>query len=165
MNCTAGDEHAEQTLRPTLPEDPRGRVIAAANAIHDSLAAWPGAAEILTADGFLGRLGESALWAVETIVVGAIDHGCTPEQAVDVFRSLWYYTVGEILVRAHSDRRRARVEESADTFFSGLDTSRLPRLSAFGDQWPALASRETYPQGLEAFVDGLLTQAMAVGRA
>lgn len=155
------NEHADQTLRPELPGEPRDRIIAAAVAIHDSLAGRPWAAEILTTDGFLGRLGESALRVVEAIVAGAIDYGCTPAQAVDVFRGIWYYTVGEILVRAHSAGRRADDERPADrdTFFSGLDKSQLPNLAALGDQWPALAARDTYPQVLQAFVDGLLAQA------
>lgn len=156
------NEHTDQTLRPDLPSGPRDRIVAAATAIHDSLAAWPWAAEILTADGFLGRLGEPALRVVETIVAGAVDYGCTPAQAVDVFRSVWYYTVGEILVRARSEHRRALSERPADrdTFFSSdVDMSRMPRLAAIGDQWPALAARDTYPQALEAFVDGLLAQA------
>jgi hypothetical protein len=95
---------------------------------------------------------------VETIVAGAIDHGCTPEQSVHVFRSIWYYTVGEILVRAHSENRRTDGGPPG-TFFSSLDMSQLPRLAGIGDQWPALAARDTYPQGLRALVDGLLAQA------
>jgi AcrR family transcriptional regulator len=154
------NEHADQTLHPDLPEDPRDRMIVAATAIHDSLAAWPWAAEILTTDGFLGRLGGTALWMVETIVAGAIDYGCTPEQAVHVFRSIWYHTVGEILVRAHSTHRRADAPPfDRDAFFVSLDASRMPRLAAIGDQWPSLAAQDTFPQALSAFVDGLLAQA------
>lgn len=112
------------------------------------------------ADGFVGRLGES-VWMVETIVAGAIDHGCTPEQAVHVFRHIWYYTVGEILVRAHSARQPADAGRptDGDPLFSGLDTSRMPRLVAIGDRWRTLAAQDTYPQGLRALVDGLLAQA------
>ena len=149
-------EHAAQTMRPDLPDDPRDRIVAAAIAIHDSLAGWPWAAQILTADGFLGRLEEPAQRMVEAVVGGAVDAGCTPEQAVDVFRSIWYYTVGEILVRANSDPRR--VEDRA-AFFDSIDASRLPHLAAIGDRWPALAARDIYPEGLRAFVDGLLTRA------
>ncbi|MDF2709756.1 MAG: putative transcriptional regulator [Nonomuraea muscovyensis] len=152
------NELAERTLLLELPSEPRDRIIAAATAIHDSLAGVPWAAEILTTDGFLGRLGQPALRMVEAIVAGAIAHGCTPAQAVDVFRSIWYYTVGEILVRIHSARRRPADER--DPFFSSsLDTSQLPRLAALGDQWPELAARDTYSQAIEAFVDGLLAQA------
>jgi hypothetical protein len=40
----------------------------------------------------------------------------------------------------------------------GADISRLPHVAAIGDQWPALTARDIYPQALQAFVDGLLTQ-------
>ncbi|HYN93526.1 MAG TPA: TetR/AcrR family transcriptional regulator [Pilimelia sp.] len=150
------NEHADQSLPHDLPGEPRERIIAAAVAIHDALVAWPWAAEVLTTDGFLGRLGGSALRMVEAVVAGSIDCGCTAPQAVSVFRSVWYYTVGEILVRAHSNERQPN---HLDTFFDNLDAVHLPRLSAIGDQWPALASRDTYTDGLRAFVEGLLAQA------
>jgi AcrR family transcriptional regulator len=154
------NEYAEQIPQPDLPAEPRDRIVVAATAMHDALAAWPWAVEILTADGFIGLLGDSALWLVETILAAAADAGCSPEQAVDVFRGLWYYTVGEILVRAHSARRwteHGRPAERA-SFFSGLDPSRTPRLAAVADRWPALAARDTYPEGVRAFADGLLSR-------
>jgi AcrR family transcriptional regulator len=156
-------EHADQIPHPGLTGEPRDRIIAAITAVHDALADWPWAAEVLTADGFLVRLGDSALWLVETILAGAIDHGCTPEQAVYVVRSLWYYTVGEILIRARSARRRAGSEQPADrdALSDILDASQVPRLAALSDQWSTPASRDDYPQGLQAFVDGLLAQATA----
>jgi len=158
------NEYADQISPPELPSRPRDRIVVTATAMHDGLASWPWAADVLTADGFVGLLGQSALSMVETIVAGAIDSGCTPEQAVDVFRSIWYYTVGEILVRAHSARRRADHDRPArDTFFIGLDASQMPRLAALGNEWPNLAARDTYRQALEAFVDGLLAQATSAG--
>jgi len=158
------NEYAAQVPLPDLPSEPRDRIIVAATVLHDGLAAWPWAAEVLTADGFVGLLGEPALRLVETIVAGAIDCGCTPTQAVDVFRGIWYYTVGEILVRTHSDRRRTDGVRPPyrDIDFSSFDPSQAPQLAAIGDQWPALAARDTYPQGLRAFVDGLLAQALQV---
>jgi AcrR family transcriptional regulator len=155
------NEHVAQTLHPDLPSDPRDRIVVAATAMHDSLAGWPWAAEVLTTDGFLGRLGESALWTVETIVAGAIDCGCTSEQAAGMFRSIWYYTVGEILVRAHTASRRADGGRPIprDRFFESIDASQMPRLAAIGNEWPTLAARDTYTGGLRAFVDGLLAQA------
>ncbi len=153
-------EYADQVPQPDLPSEPRDRIIATATLIHDALAAWPWAAEVLTADGFIGRLGES-VWMVEAIVAGAIDYGCTPDQAVHVFRHIWYYTVGEILVRAHSAAQPADAGGAADRapLFSGLDKSRMPRLVALGDRWRTLSAQDTYPQGLRALVDGLLAQA------
>jgi AcrR family transcriptional regulator len=155
------NDHAAQTVRPDLPGEPRDRIVAAATAMHDALVAWPWAAEVLTVDGLVGLLGGPALWMVEAIVAGAVDHGCTPEQAVDLFRSVWYYTVGETLVRAHSTARRAAAEHPADrdAFFGDLDAARFPRLAAVGDRWPELAARDTYPEALRAIVDGLLARA------
>ncbi|RKT67801.1 TetR family transcriptional regulator [Saccharothrix variisporea] len=147
------NDYVERLDRPALPDDPRDRIVTAATAIHDGLAGWPWAAEVLTVDGFVGLLGDSSLWLVETIVTGAIDSGCTPDQAVTVFRSIWYYTVGEILVRTRSTRRPA---QGVDFTF---DASHLPNLAAIGDRWPVLAAQDTYAEGLQAFVDGLLARA------
>lgn len=151
------NEYVEGIERPVLPDDPRERVVAAATAMHDGLAGWPWAAEVLTVDGFVGLLGESALWLVETIVAGAVASGRTREEAVAVFRGIWYYTVGEILVRAHSVRRHAHGKRPPDDAIDfTFDASRLPHMAAIGDQWPALAARDTYREGLRAFVNGLL---------
>jgi AcrR family transcriptional regulator len=152
---------ADQTPFPELPSGPRDRIVAAAAAIHDGLAAHPWATEIIATDGYLDRLGGSALRMVETIVAGAIDAGCTPEQAVEVFRSTWYYSAGEILVRVGSDRRPAETGRAADRapFFGALDAAQHPHLAAIGDRWPVLAARDTYLRGLRAFVDGLLAEA------
>ncbi len=166
------NEHVEQFPRPDLPSTPRDRIVVAATVMHDALAAWPWAAEVITTDGFLSRIGDSAQWIVENIVAGAIDYGCTPEQAVDVFRNLWYFTVGEVLVRARSGRRQNDGgPASGDAFFSEtagisikagrLDASQQPHLAAIGDRWSSLAARDIYPEGLRAFVDGLLAQATA----
>jgi AcrR family transcriptional regulator len=151
---------ADQTPFPDLPSEPRERIIVATAAFHDGIAAHPWATELVTTDGVIDRIGESALWMIETIVAGAIDCGCTPEQAVYVFRCIWYYTAGEILVRARREGLRAEMERaSEDTFFSNLDPSRQPHMAAIGRRWPALAARDTYVDGLRAFVDGLLAQA------
>lgn len=153
------NEHLDQVARPELPAAPRERIVAAALAAHDALAAWPWATEVLTTDGFLSRVGDSALWIVETMVAGAIDAGCTPEQAVHAFRSIWYYTVGEILVRANSARRDTVFEHPDPALSSRVDPARQPRLAAIGDRWGPLAAQDTYPAGLRAFVDGLLAAA------
>ncbi len=152
-------EYAGRTRPPSLPADPSERIVAAASALHETLADWPWAAEVLTTDGFVGVLGESALWTVEAVVAGAIDAGCTDERAVEIFRSIWYYTVGEILVRARSAKARAAGTRPAapDGFFGRIDPDRLPRLAALGDRWPELAARDTYTAGLHALVSGLLS--------
>lgn len=150
-------EYADQIPHPELPSEPRDRIVVAACAVHDALAAWPWAAEVLTVDGFIARIGDSTLWFVETILAGAVDHGCTPQQAVHLFRNIWYYTTGEILVRARSARQRPDFD--IDAAMKRLSALPLPHLSAVATQWPALVAQDTYRQGLEAFVDGFLAQA------
>lgn len=148
--------YADRLPRPELPSDPRARIVAAATLMHDSLAAWPEIVEVLTADDFLG---ESALWMVDGIVGGAIGCGCTPERAVEVYRSIWYYTLGELLVRARAGRRAAQERPRyRDRVFADLDEARFPSLAIVGDRWPELTARDTYRAGLRAFVDGLLAQ-------
>lgn len=154
------NDYAGRVERPAQTGDPAERIVAAAVAMRDALAAWPWAAEVLSVDGFVGLLDESALWMVEAILAGAEDHGCTPEQSVDVFRGVWYYTVGEVLVRSHTAHQWTRQEPPA--FRTSFDASRVPHLAAVGDRWAALAARDIYPSTLRTFVDGLLAQA---GRA
>ncbi|MFD2077576.1 TetR/AcrR family transcriptional regulator [Actinopolymorpha cephalotaxi] len=80
--------------------------------------------------------------------------------AAAAIRSVWCYTVGEILVRAHSSGRPQNGGSTGGgTFFGGIDAARMPRLADIGDRWPELAVRDIYRQALEAFVDGLLAQA------
>lgn len=39
----------------------------------------------------------------------------------------------------------------------------VPHLAALADRWPELTARDTYAQGLRAFVDGLLLHVQEVG--
>lgn len=155
-------EHADRMPRPTLPQHPRDRMVTAASAIHDALAALPWAADALTVDGFVGRLGGNALWLVEQILAGASASGFAPERAVEVFRTIWYYTVGEILVRTRTAHEagvdRARLLGAGAADFGGRDPSEFPRLAAIGTAWPEIAARDTYRDGLEALIDGLIAR-------
>lgn len=155
------NEHAAQVPRPELPAEPRERIVMATLAIHETLAQWPWAAEVLTVDGFVGRLDESALWMVEAIVAGAADQGLTELQAVDLFRHLWFYTVGEILVRARSRAGSTTPAPPAgvEGFFDHLPRAEMPHLTSIGEQWATIAARDTYRDGIEALVDGFLAQA------
>ncbi|GAA1506529.1 TetR/AcrR family transcriptional regulator [Nocardioides humi] len=161
------NDHLTQLPRPDLPDDPRDRIVAAGIAGHDALAAHPWIAEVVTTDGFLSRLDDAAIWLVEAVVSGAAQAGCTPEQSILVFRNIWYYTVGEILVRANTRARRADTDAAApavifarpDPSISKHDPARLPGLAAVSEQWVEVSARDTFADGLEALVDGLLAQA------
>ncbi|WP_020501503.1 TetR/AcrR family transcriptional regulator [Sciscionella marina] len=151
------DDYADRIPRRELPRQPVERILAAATVMHDALAGWPWLVEVLTADDLIG---DAALWMVEAIVDAAMEHGCPADEAVHLYRSIWYYTVGEILVRANADRKRAELDRPAyrDTVFRRLDKPELPRLSAIAGCWPALCAEDTYLQGLRALVEGLLTK-------
>lgn len=151
---------ADQTPRPALPDDPRGRIIAATVAFHDGISAVPWAAEIIAVDGIIDRVGDSILWTVETIIAGATESGCTQEQAVYVFRSIWHYTVGEILSRSHPEAIQVEAHRASnnESFFSNVDPAREPHIADIGARWSDFASRDTYLEGLQAFVDGLLNK-------
>ncbi|HWV27168.1 MAG TPA: TetR/AcrR family transcriptional regulator [Aeromicrobium sp.] len=150
--------------RPELPADPRQRILTTAELLHQILAEQPWIAEVLTTDGFLSRLGETPIWIVDAIVGAALDAGCSDENAILILRNLWYYIVGEILVRANTKRQRTTNNVDSQTpMFSrpdpairDRDTTRLPALARVGGLWTEVAARDTFSQGLQAFVDGLL---------
>ncbi|MEW1656583.1 TetR/AcrR family transcriptional regulator [Streptomyces sp. NPDC093707] len=151
------DDYTAQALRrPELPAQPRERIVVAAAAIHDVLAACPWIVEVLTADDLMSA---SALWFVEQIVDGLVDCGLSPEQAVHGYRAIWYYTAGEIVIRTTAARRRADDDRPThrDQVFAELDPTELPRLAQVADHWAPLTAQDTYLDGLRALVDGLLT--------
>lgn len=150
------DDYAVRALRrPELPADPRERVVVAATAIHGALAACPWIVEVLTADDLMSK---SALWFVEQIVDGLVEGGLSPDRAVHGYRAIWYYTAGEIVVRRTAARRRAEDDRATyrEEVFSGLDPEELPRLAQTADRWAPLTAEDTYRDGLEALVEGLL---------
>lgn len=148
------DEVATGADRPELPADPRDRLITAARAMHDILASVPWITEVLTADDLLAP---AALWYPEVIVDAAMAAEMTVEQAVSVYRSVWYYTAGEILIRAAARRRRDDDRPTVrEQIFAELDPDEFPRLAAVADRWGDLTAEDTYEQGLRALVDGLL---------
>jgi AcrR family transcriptional regulator len=149
------DDYAEQLPRPVMPADPRDRIITAATVIRDTLAAWPWIVEVLIHDD---RVGRTALWMVETMLAGAVECGCSLEQAVALYRSIWYYTAGEILIRAKSARRRTESDRPTqrDDRIRAVAGDELPHLAALAERWASLASRDTYVLGLRSLVDGFL---------
>lgn len=134
---------------------PRERIIVAAATIHEALAACPWIVEVLTADDLMST---SALWFVEQIVDGLVECGLPPERAVHGYRTIWYYTAGEIVVRATAARRRADDDRATyrEQVFADLDPGELPRLAQVADHWAPLTAEDTYLDGLRALVDGLL---------
>ncbi|GAA1535380.1 AcrR family transcriptional regulator [Microbacterium ginsengiterrae] len=146
------DEYLGAVPRPALPTAPRERAVAAARVMRDALLACPWVAEVLTTDGFLGMLSDASVWVVDVILGAAIDGGCSEEEAVWLFRNIWYFTVGQILVLAHS--QDATPEERAQRAgFAGRDPEALPHLASIGARWPSIAVRDTFEDGIRALVE------------
>ena len=155
------DDHAAAIRRPAPEPDPRRRLLAAAEAMHGALAALPWVVEVLTADDFLST---SALWFPEAVVEAGVACGLAPDDAVRAYRTIWYYTVGEILVRATSQRRRRDDRPThRDAVLAALDPADTPHLAAVAGRWARLTAEDTYRRGLEALVDGLLPRPAAPG--
>jgi AcrR family transcriptional regulator len=160
------NEITDQALTPELPEDPVERIVVAAVAIRDTLAMRPWAAIVLANDGYLARLGESAVGLVEVVVNAATEAGCTPEQAVRVFRNLQYYTLGEVLNRSQSARRPVDPEQLApvDGRFGRVSASQAPTLASIGMRaWHDISARDTFASGVRAFTEGMLAQVRGHG--
>ncbi|MCL6296879.1 TetR/AcrR family transcriptional regulator [Streptomyces kronopolitis] len=149
------EAHAQSIRRPELPEDPRERMIAAGQLLHSVLADCPWIVEVLASDDLMAI---SALWIVEEMVDAAVACGLTPEQAVDAYRTVWYYTVGELMIRVTRERRRVERDQPShrDQAFAALATDEYPRLASLADRWAELTTRDTHRQGLEAVVNGLI---------
>ncbi|MGW1677351.1 TetR/AcrR family transcriptional regulator [Saccharopolyspora sp. NPDC002376] len=149
------EAHAERIPHPELPDDPRERIIEAAVVLYELLADRPWIVEVLTGDDLIAP---SALWFVEVMLDAAIDYGHTPEQAVYVYRTIWFYIVGNLIIRLNSKRRRVRTGTPVyqDEVIANLASGTHPHLAALADRWPELNARDTHRAGLTAIVDGLL---------
>ncbi|MGV9823192.1 TetR/AcrR family transcriptional regulator [Nocardia xishanensis] len=148
------DDYADQVDLPDLPDDPKQRILVAATAMHDVLAARPWIVEVLTEGDLFGL---SALWFSENIIDAAVAAGLTLDRAAHAYRAIWHYTAGEILIRGNAVRRAADERPTyRDQVFADLDPETLPRLAELGPRWAALSAADTYAEGLRALVDGLL---------
>ncbi|MER7082711.1 transcriptional regulator, TetR family [Saccharopolyspora kobensis] len=147
--------HAQRIPRPELPEDPRERLVTTAVMLYDLLAERLWIIDVLTGDDLIAP---SSLWFVEVMIDAAVEYGHSPEHAVYVYRTIWYYIVGDLIIRVNSKRRRARASHPVyeDEVIAGLTSGTHPRLAAVADRWAELNARDTHREGLAAIVDGLL---------
>ncbi|QIS07734.1 TetR family transcriptional regulator [Nocardia brasiliensis] len=149
------ETHAKSLPRPPLPADPRERLIATATLLYELLAERSWIVEVLTGDDLVA---DSALWFVEMMLGAAVDYGCTPEEAVTVYRTIWFYIVGNLTVRVHRERRRARGTEVYEEHAIGaVPASTHPHLATVAQRWAELTARDSHREGLTAIVDGMLT--------
>lgn len=151
------ESHAQQIPQWEFSDDPRERLLEAAFALYEGLADRPWIIEVLTSDPLIVP---SAMGIVETLVAAAVTCGCSTEEAVDLYRTIWYYIMGDLIIRVNRDRRRSRLDASSspEPGVDQLDPAQAPTLVAIGDQWNDLTTRDIHRKGLEAIVNGLLPQ-------
>jgi AcrR family transcriptional regulator len=149
------DDFAASMPRPRLPTEPRRRIVAVFRALHDGFSSCPWIVEVLISDDLMS---EAALWYVEHVIDAAVQAGLSWDEAVDAYRTLWYYTAGEIIMRRTAAQRRATSNRPnrRDEIFAAINPTAYPQLAAVAPRWPALTARDTYRTGLDVLVDGLL---------
>ncbi|MFC4072280.1 TetR/AcrR family transcriptional regulator [Actinoplanes subglobosus] len=148
------ESQARAMPRPELPDEPRERLVAASVLLYELLAERPWIVEVLTGDDLIGP---SALWIVEVMVGAAADCGLDEEEAFFAYRTIWFYIVGDLIIRVTGARRRARTETvHQDEVVAGLTVETHPRLASLADRWSELNGRDTHRQALEAIIHGLL---------
>lgn len=146
---------ARNMPRPPLPPDPRERLVTSSQLLYDMLADCPFLGEILSSDDLLTA---SNLWIIEAMLEAAVECGFEPAQAVGVYRVIWHYTAGELMVRHTHARRLAQLGQTPyrERAFADMEPTGLPRLHALADRWTELTARNTHREGLEGIVRGFL---------
>nr|WP_244181714.1 TetR/AcrR family transcriptional regulator [Streptomyces curacoi] len=141
--------------RPTLPADPRDRILTTAVHMHAILSEVVWVIDVLS----LGDLTDkAALWMPEEIIDSAMACGLTAEQALHAYRTIWYVVYGA-LVFQRADARRAADPDRRPFFPTHLtkeDTEALPRMTELAARWEELKGRYDVAEQLAGVVDGLL---------
>ncbi|MGW0555818.1 TetR/AcrR family transcriptional regulator [Streptomyces sp. NPDC002926] len=146
---------SQGAVRPVLPEDPRERLLAAAQLLHDVLAQYPFLHEILASPDLLAV---AALWVMEALLDAAVECGLTLEKAAQAHQAIWHYTVGVLLIRTTSRRHHAELTRPTqrEQVFATLSPDAFPRVTSLADRWSTLTARDTHRMALEDIVEGLL---------
>ncbi|EIF01116.1 TetR/AcrR family transcriptional regulator [Saccharomonospora glauca] len=149
------ESHARRLPRPHFPEDPKERLLAAALTLYELLSERLWIVEVLTSDGLAAP---SAMWMVEAMLQASVDYGHTPDHSVYVYRTIWNYIVGNLMLRLNRERRRAHTDSPVhcDRIIADLPPDTHPRLAAASPRWAELTSRDTHREALAAIVDALL---------
>ncbi|MGC4950369.1 TetR/AcrR family transcriptional regulator [Streptomyces sp. DT224] len=146
---------SQERPRPALPEDPRERLLTAAQLLHDVLEEYPFLNEILASPDLLAV---SALWVMETLLDAAVECGLTPVEAAQAHQAIWHFTVGVLLIRTTSRQHHAELTRPTqrEQVFATLSPADFPRVTSLAGRWSALTSRDTHREALEDIVEGLL---------
>jgi len=150
------DRLAAEVPRTQLPRDPRARLQQACLTMRDGLAQHPWVVDVL-AEGDL--IAPSILWLMEEIVAGFVACGLSHAQAVDGYRAVWQFTVGELMVhRGHDRMAKLGRPPFVIEVLTTVDPDALPTLGALAPEWARARSRDSFEPGLTALLDGLIAR-------
>jgi AcrR family transcriptional regulator len=142
------DRLAQRLPRPTLPDDPRERLLVLWVLLYEALAEHSWLPEVLARRRLMAP---SVLWAVEAIHAAFRAAGLELQDAVLAYRLCWQFTLGALLVRA------GLAAPSVQEQLRGApDPERFPTLAAAAAGWRAAHGRDTYRADIAALVDRLL---------
>ncbi|MEU7036098.1 TetR/AcrR family transcriptional regulator C-terminal domain-containing protein [Streptomyces sp. NPDC046237] len=153
------EARAERLPRAELPREPRERLLAGARSLHEMLASCPWAVDAMTPDD---RVSTPTRRIVESMIDAAVACGLNHAKALYAYRVIWYYTLGELLVRFSRERARRQGGTTPwERAMLSLDPDAYPLLAGLGGRLTETAGTGHYQRGLEAVVDGLLRQGVA----
>jgi AcrR family transcriptional regulator len=151
------DRLAATVAVPRFASDPRTRLRQACRAMRDGLARYPWVVDVL-AQGDL--IAPAILWVIEAIVSGFIACGVSEAEAVDGYRAIWQFTVGELITRRGIERTAALGRPPfVLQVLTDVDPEEFPTLAAVSGKWRPTRERDSYEIGLAALIDGLIGQA------
>jgi AcrR family transcriptional regulator len=139
--------------KPTLPEAPRERLIAFWRFLHDGLAANPW---VVTALVESDAVAVSVLPTIDAILEASIACGLTLESSATLYRLVWQYTVGELILQESAEGRTTVKTSPVLRTIASEAPPRLPHLASAAPYWQALRTRSIYVDGLTALIDGFL---------
>lgn len=148
------DELAAELPRPRFSRDPRRRLQQACRAMHDGLIAHAWVVDVLSQGDLIAP---SILWLIEEIAAALIACGCSEREAADGYRTIWQYTVGEMIIRRGIERTGALGRMPfVVRVLTEVDPRQLPTLAALRPYWAPARDRDSYDVGLTTLLDGLI---------
>lgn len=148
------DRLAARLPRPPLPAEPRDRLIALWQVLHQGLDEHPWVVGVLVKGDLMAP---SVLWLMEEIIAAFVAAGLSPTRAAAAYRTVWQYTIGELTIRHATARRAAELGRPRLqlALLAGVDPKRMPMLASLAEFWPRAWD---YSDGLAAVLDGLLAR-------
>ncbi len=139
--------------KPKPPQDPRERLLSFWRFLHDGLAKYPWVVQALVESDTIAI---SVLPIMDAIIEASVAVGLTLESSATLYRLVWQYTVGELILAASAEGRTTPKTSPVLKTVATEAPPQLPHLAGAAPHWQALRKRSLYVDGLTALIDGYL---------